>query len=68
MQREFACRELIEQKASPMCSLLTEKQAAPQLSPVKCAPVVAAIVSPRDSVECSPVVAVVASTLDSELR
>nr|CAB3487615.1 unnamed protein product [Digitaria exilis] len=60
-------RKLIEQTPSPMCSLLTEKQATPPLSPVKCSPVVAAIVSPQDSVECSPVVAVV-STHVSELR
>ncbi|XP_004976193.1 uncharacterized protein LOC101772360 [Setaria italica] len=58
-------RELIEQKASPVRSLLMEKQA---LSPVKCSPVVAAIVSPQDSVECSPIVAAVVSTSDSELR
>lgn len=48
-----------------MRSLLMEKQA---LSPVKCSPVVAAIVSPQDSVECSPIVAAVVSTSDSELR
>ncbi|KAF8704145.1 hypothetical protein HU200_031638 [Digitaria exilis] len=57
--------KLIEQTPPPMCSLLTEKQATPPLSPVKCSPVVAAI---QDSVECSPVVAVVVSTPVSELR
>ncbi|OEL27582.1 hypothetical protein BAE44_0011392 [Dichanthelium oligosanthes] len=61
-------RELIEQKASPVRPLLTEKQATPPLSPVKCSPVVAVSVSPKDSFECSPVVTAVVSTPDSELR
>jgi anaerobic C4-dicarboxylate transporter len=45
-----------------------EKQAAPSFSPVKCSPIVPAVVSPQDSVECSPVAAVVVSALDSDLR
>ncbi|XP_062226146.1 uncharacterized protein LOC133924567 [Phragmites australis] len=61
-------RELSEQKASPVCSLPLEKQATPPLSPVKCSPVVAGVVSTQDSVKCSPVVAAVVSTPDSELR
>ncbi|RLM73160.1 uncharacterized protein C2845_PM15G14100 [Panicum miliaceum] len=61
-------RESIEQKESPVCSLLTEKQATPPLSRVKCSPIVAAIVSPQESVDCSPVVAAVVSTPDSDLR
>ncbi|XP_025823007.1 uncharacterized protein LOC112898910 isoform X2 [Panicum hallii] len=61
-------RESVEQKESPLCSLLTEKQATPPLSPVKCSPIVEAIVSPQESVDCSPVVAAVVSTPDSDLR
>lgn len=42
------CRELSEQKTSPARSLSSEKQVTPPISPVKCSPVVAAVVSTPD--------------------